>query len=84
MSLISTIDGFIDAFVHASVRGKPLLHARHRVFIAPRLLGGLAVLAALPLYLAFRGAPDALEVFVLAWFVTPVVLACYLGADGPL
>lgn len=80
--MLSTIDGFIDALLHPSVRGKPLLIARHRAFIVPRLFGGLAVLAAVPLYLAFRGAPDGLEVLIFAWLVTPVLLACFLATTA--
>jgi cell cycle sensor histidine kinase DivJ len=45
---------YIDSLVHPSVRHEPLTAARHRAFIAPRLIGGLAALTALPLHLALR------------------------------
>ncbi|CAN5127992.1 ATP-binding protein [soil metagenome] len=56
--------------------------ARHRAFIAPRLLGGLAALATLPVYLALRGAPQEIEVMVFAWLIAPVIIAYYLSRTG--
>src|SRR5919108_192408 len=47
---------------HPSARYDALTRARHRAFIAPRLIGSLAAFAAFPVYLAVRGAPTALEV----------------------
>src|SRR5262245_17168100 len=56
--------------------------ARHRAFIAPRLLGSFAALAAFPIYLVMRGVPSALEVCVFAWLVTPILIAYYLSKTG--
>ncbi len=56
--------------------------ARHRAFIGPRLLGGLAVLASLPLYLAIRGAPQEVEVMVFAWLIAPILVSYYLSRTG--
>jgi cell cycle sensor histidine kinase DivJ len=56
--------------------------ARHRAFIGPRLLGGLAALASLPLYLALRGAPQEVEVMVFAWLIAPILVSYYLSRTG--
>jgi cell cycle sensor histidine kinase DivJ len=56
--------------------------ARHRAFIGPRLLGGLAALATLPLYLALRGAPQEVEVMVFAWLIAPILISYYLSRTG--
>ena len=56
--------------------------ARHRAFIAPRLVGGLSALAALPVFLAARGVPSTLEFIVLVWMVVPLATACYLSRTG--
>ena len=56
--------------------------ARHRAFIAPRLVGGLSALAALPVFLAVRGVPGILEFIVLVWMVAPIATACYLSRTG--
>ena len=60
MSIIATINDFIDGLQHPSVRGDAMTRARHRAFIAPRLLGSLMLLASVPPYLAVRGAPTAI------------------------
>ncbi len=56
--------------------------ARHRAFIAPRLLGSLAALASLPVYLAFRGAPAEIEVAIYAWLIAPILAAYFLSRTG--
>ena len=56
--------------------------ARHRAFIGPRLLGSLAVLATLPIYLAVRGAPQEIEVMVFAWLIAPILVSYYLSRTG--
>ncbi len=60
----------------------PLTATRHRAFIAPRLLGSLIALAALPVYLVMRGVPSALEIAVFAWLVIPIMTAYYLSRTG--
>ena len=42
------------------------MEARHRAFIAPRLLGSLIALAAFPVYLIMRGVPPAFEIPIFA------------------
>ncbi|MBN8967694.1 MAG: PAS domain S-box protein [Rhizobiales bacterium] len=56
--------------------------AQHRAFIAPRLMGSLIAFASLPLYLALRGAPSAIEVMVLVWLVSPILISYYLSRTG--
>ena len=68
--------------MHPSVQTDALAAARHRAFIAPRLLGSLAALALSPLYLALRGAPSALETTVFAWLIAPILIAYYLSRTG--
>ena len=56
--------------------------ARHRAFIAPRLLGSFAALAGFPVYLAFRGMPNGLELGVFGWLVAPILIAYFLSRTG--
>lgn len=59
-----------------------LTAARHRAFIATRLLGSFVALAAFPVYLAMRGVPSALEVALFAWLVPPIAVAYFLSCTG--
>jgi cell cycle sensor histidine kinase DivJ len=59
-----------------------LARARHRAFIAPRLLGSLTAFAAFPVYLAMRGAPTALGVAAFAWLIAPILLSWFLSRTG--
>jgi cell cycle sensor histidine kinase DivJ len=72
----------LDALLHPSARYDALTSARHRAFIAPRLLGSLAAFAAFPVYLAMRGAPSALEVLAFAWLIAPILLSYFLSRTG--
>lgn len=82
MTALSIIKERLDALLHPSARYDALMRARHRTFIAPRLLGSLAALAAFPIYLAVRGAPTALEVAAFAWLVVPILLSYFLSRTG--
>jgi cell cycle sensor histidine kinase DivJ len=73
---------YIDSLVHPTARGEPLTAARHRAFIAPRLIGGLAALTALPIHLALRGTPSTLEIVIYAWLAAPLATAWYLSRTG--
>ncbi|GEC14744.1 PAS domain-containing sensor histidine kinase [Nitrobacter winogradskyi] len=79
---MSIIKDRLDALLHPSARYDALTRARHRTFMAPRLLGSLAALAAFPMYLAIRGAPSALEVTAFAWLVVPILLSYFLSRTG--
>ncbi|MCW5701220.1 MAG: PAS domain S-box protein [Bradyrhizobium sp.] len=82
MSITSIIRDCLDALLHPSARYDALTRARHRAFIAPRLIGSLAAFAAFPIYLAMRGAPSAPEVAAFAWLVAPILLAWFLSRTG--
>jgi two-component system, cell cycle sensor histidine kinase DivJ len=72
----------LDALLHPSARYDALTRARHRAFMAPRLLGSLAAFAAFPVYLAMRGAPSALEVAAFSWLIAPILLSWFLSRTG--
>ena len=82
LSVLQPFRDYVDSLVHPSVRQDPLTAARHRAFIAPRLLGSLIVFAALPVYLAMRGVPSVLEIVVFAWLVAPILIAYFLSRTG--
>ena len=72
----------LDGLLHPSARYDALTGARHRAFMAPRLMGSLAAFAAFPVYLAMRGAPGALEVAAFAWLIAPILLSWFLSRTG--
>ena len=82
MTVLNIIRDCLDALLHPSARYDALTKARHRAFMAPRLLGSLAALAAFPLYLAMRGAPTALEVAAFGWLIAPILLSWFLSRTG--
>ncbi len=82
VTLIETLRDHLDSLLHASVRADAMKSAQHRAFIAPRLMGSLIAFASLPLYLALRGAPSAIEVMVLVWLVSPILISYYLSRTG--
>ena len=82
MTVLSIIRDCLDALLHPSARYDALTRARHRAFMAPRLLGSLAAFAAFPVYLAMRGAPSAIEVLAFAWLIAPILLSWFLSRTG--
>jgi cell cycle sensor histidine kinase DivJ len=82
VSFLTPIWNYVDALVHPSARQDALTAARHRAFIAPRLLGSFVALASFPLYIVMRGVPGALEVGVFAWLVAPILIVRYLSRTG--
>jgi cell cycle sensor histidine kinase DivJ len=82
VTVLKLIRDCLDALLHPSARYDALAGARHRAFIAPRLLGSLAAFAAFPVYLAMRGAPTALEVGAFAWLIAPILLSWFLSRTG--
>jgi two-component system, cell cycle sensor histidine kinase DivJ len=82
VTILSIIRDCLDALLHPSARYDALTRARHRAFVAPRLLGSLAAFAAFPVYLAMRGAPTALEVAAFAWLIAPILLSWFLSRTG--
>lgn len=82
MSFLTPVWNYVDALVHPVAQHDALTAARHRAFIAPRLLGSLVALASFPVYLAFRGVPSVLEVGVFAWLAAPILIAYFLSRTG--
>lgn len=82
MTASTVLKGCLDELLHPSVRYDALAGARHRAFMAPRLLGSLAAFAAFPVYLAFRGAPSLMEVAAVTWLIAPILLSYFLSRTG--
>ena len=82
MGLLAPIRHYVETLVHPSARHDVLTAARHRAFIAPRLLGSIVALAAFPIYLLLRGAPSAIELVIVAWLVVPILTAYFLSRTG--
>jgi two-component system, cell cycle sensor histidine kinase DivJ len=82
VTVLSIIRDCLDALLHPSARYDALTRARHRAFMAPRLMGSLVAFAAFPVYLAMRGAPSALEVAAFAWLIAPILLSWFLSRTG--
>jgi len=82
VSFLTPIWSYVDALVHPAAQQDALTAARHRAFIAPRLLGCLAALASFPVYIAIRGVPSALEVGVFSWLAAPILIVYFLSHTG--
>jgi len=82
VSFLTPVWIYVDALVHPAAQNDALTAARHRSFIAPRLIGSFAALASFPVYIAFRGVPSLLEAFVFAWLVAPILVAYFLSRTG--
>jgi two-component system, cell cycle sensor histidine kinase DivJ len=82
VGLIAPIRDYIATLVHPSAQHDALTAARHRAFIAPRLLGSVVALASFPVFLMIRGAPGAVELVVFAWLVVPILVAYFLSRTG--
>jgi two-component system, cell cycle sensor histidine kinase DivJ len=76
------IGDYLDALVHPSARRDALVAARHRAFIAPRLIVGLSALAFLPIFLALGGLTTIPELVLVSWAIVPIATACYLSRTG--
>ncbi len=82
MGLFAPVRDYVATLVHPSAQQDALTAARHRAFIAPRLLGSVIALASFPAYLLVRGAPSAVELVVFAWLVAPILIAYFLSRTG--
>jgi len=82
VNVLASVRDYIDALVHPTARQDAVAAARHRAFIAPRLLGSFAALGAFPLYLTMRGIPTAIEIVFMAWLVAPMLVAYFLSRTG--
>jgi two-component system, cell cycle sensor histidine kinase DivJ len=79
---LTPVWNYVDALVHPSAQQDALSAARHRAFIAPRLLGAFGALASFPVYIALRGVPSVIEVGLFAWLVAPILIAYFLSRTG--
>ena len=82
MNFLAPVRNYVDALVHPAARTDALTAARHRAFIAPRLLGSFAALACFPVYIVLRGVPSLLEVGMFGWLVAPILIAYFLSRSG--
>src|SRR6202035_4376330 len=82
VGLFAPVRDYIETLIHPSAQHDPLTAARHRAFIAPRLLGSIVALASFPAYLIARGAPSAVELVIFAWLVVPILTAYFLSRTG--
>ncbi len=82
MALFAPVRDYIETLVHPSAQRDALTAARHRAFIAPRLLGSVVALASFPAYLIARGAPSTIELLIFAWLVVPILTAYFLSRTG--
>jgi two-component system, cell cycle sensor histidine kinase DivJ len=82
VNILASVRDYIDALVHPAARHDSLAAARHRAFIAPRLLGSFAALAAFPVYLSMRGIPSTAEIVIFAWLLAPLLIAYFLSRTG--
>jgi cell cycle sensor histidine kinase DivJ len=82
VGLLAPLRDDIDVLVHPTAQQDALNCARHRAFIAPRLLAGLVVVAAFALYGVVWGELNVWEVLPFAWLIVPIVLAFGLSRVG--
>jgi cell cycle sensor histidine kinase DivJ len=82
LGLFAPIGLYIETLVHPTAQQDVLTAARHRAFIAPRLLGSMIALASFPVYLMIRGAPSAIELLAFAWLIVPILIAHFLSRTG--
>jgi cell cycle sensor histidine kinase DivJ len=82
LGLFAPIRQYIDTLVHPTAQQDLLTAARHRAFIAPRLLGSMVALACFPAYLLVRGAPSVIELLAFAWLLAPILIAYFLSRTG--
>ena len=82
MGLLAPIRHYVETLVHPAAQQDALTAARHRAFIAPRLLGSVIALASFPLYLLLRGTPSAIELLAIAWLIVPILIAYFLSRTG--
>jgi len=82
VNFLTPVWNYVDALVHPAAQLDALTAARHRAFIAPRLLGSFAALACFPIYVVLRGVPGVLEIAVFAWLVAPILIVHFLSRTG--
>ncbi|HWP25963.1 MAG TPA: PAS domain-containing sensor histidine kinase [Xanthobacteraceae bacterium] len=78
------IRDYVNTLMHACAHADHLTAARHRAFIATRLLTSVVGIALIPLYVALRGAPGGFEVLVFVCLATPLLVVYDLSRIGDL
>jgi len=82
VGLFAPLRDDVDALVHPTAQQDALTRARHRAFIAPRLLAGLVVVAAFALYGVVWGELSAWEALPFGWLIIPILIAFALSHAG--
>lgn len=82
--LSQRLQGFVTGLVHPSVLNDRSAARRHKAFILAHLLAGMAIFAALPVYLLLRGAPGFAETVALIALLLPFGAAFDLSRNGDL
>jgi signal transduction histidine kinase len=82
VALFAPIADYIEMLVHPAARQDAPTAARHRAFIATRMLGSIIAVASLPIYLLIRNAPTAVDIFVFFWPIVPILVAYFLSRTG--
>jgi two-component system, cell cycle sensor histidine kinase DivJ len=80
--LFAPIRNHLDGLMRRLARPDGLAASRHRAFVAPRLLGGLIMLAAASIEFMPRGGPTVLEGALLAWLAAAFLVAYLLSRSG--
>ncbi len=75
---------WIGRLVHENVAERPLLAARHRAFIAPRLVSSAVLLLAAPLWLFLFGPPTQTQTLLFLVAQTPLASIVLLARSGNL
>lgn len=79
---IRGLSAYFYSLVHESAHCDALTLARHRTFIASRLLGGAFALCVFPIYLVVGGKPSLLSALAFLWLLSPIAIAVYLSRTG--
>jgi two-component system, cell cycle sensor histidine kinase DivJ len=82
VALFALLRDSIDRLTQRTVQRAALTFARPRVLMVLRLLVGLVVFAAFPLYVVMWRPPSALEALTVAWLVAPILIAFFLSRTG--
>jgi cell cycle sensor histidine kinase DivJ len=82
VGLFAPVLDYIDTLVHPAARCDAFTAARHRAFIATRLLGSVIVLAAFPPYLLVHGAPQPAALVLAGWLIAPIFITYFLSRTG--
>jgi cell cycle sensor histidine kinase DivJ len=80
--MFASIRKQLGALPHPPPPPDTLAASRHRAFVAPRLLGGLGMLAAVAIAFMPRGVPSLFELALLTWLLAGFLIAYFLSRAG--